>query len=268
MKKKRMTRNSFKRKVILFGIMAFMSIALVATGFAAWVIAGDSYKTTSGNVTIGTVTEKSLTVTLDSTEADIAFECQQADVKGRIRKSGSAQEALSFVVSGTVTDATFLDTLTVAISMPNSIKKAVGEEEGANKYITIPKATNELTYLGDGVSAFTGSEDGYYVVDNADGTKTAYFRFTVKFGWGEFFGGVNPGYWYDGVADSEDTPLVDDEGNPITTGVDKDLETILEEMNTFKNAVYVDQTYTDENGFTHTRKVAPSITVKVIATAG
>ena len=264
MKKKRMTRNSFKRKVILFGIMAFMSIALVATGFAAWVIAGDATENTAGNVTIGTVTDKSLDITLNSTSADIAFECDQNDTHGRIRKSGDEVEKLSFVVSGEITDASFLDTLSVVITLPDSVKNAVGDDSNP-KYITIPKEVNELNYLGDGVTAFIGSEDGYYIVENADGTKTAHFQFTVKFGWGEFFGGVNPGYWYDGVADSEDTPLkTDDEGNPtiVGTGAEKTSEEVMQEMNEFRNSVYVPAT---EPGGLPT---PPAIDVKVVATAG
>lgn len=262
MKKKRMTRNSFKRKVILFGIMAFMSIALVATGFAAWVIAGDATENTPGNVTIGTVTDKSLDITLNSTSADIAFECDQNDTHGRIRKSGEEVEKLSFVVSGEITDASFLDTLSVVITLPDSVKNAVGDDSNP-KYITIPEEVNELLEIS--TTDFESGKDGYHVVDNVDGTKTAYFQFTVKFGWGEFFGGVNPGYWYDGVADSEDTPLkTDDEGNPtiVGTGAEKTSEEVLVEMETFRNSVYVPAT---EPGGSPT---PPAIDVKVVATAG
>lgn len=253
MKKKRMTRNSFKRKVILFGIMAFMSIALVATGFAAWVIAGDATENTAGNVTIGTVTDKSLDITLNSTSADIAFECDQNDTHGRIRKSGEEVEKLSFVVSGEITDASFLDTLSVVITLPESVKNAVGDDSNP-KYITIPKEVNELLEIS--TTDFEGGKDGYHVVDNVDGTKTAYFQFTVKFGWGEFFGGVNPGYWYDGVTGATD------EVHEDQSGAGKSTEKVMEEMETFRNSVYVPAT---EPGGLPT---PPAIDVKVVATAG
>lgn len=34
----KLTKNSYKRKVILFGVLLFMSIALISTGFAAWIM--------------------------------------------------------------------------------------------------------------------------------------------------------------------------------------------------------------------------------------
>ncbi len=262
MKKRRMTRNSFKRKVILFGIMAFMSIALVATGFAAWVIAGNATEQTSGNVTIGTVTDKSLTITLDSASANIAFECDQADTKGRIRKSGDEVETLSFVVSGKITDASFLDTLSVMIALPESVVKAKGSDS-TPKYITLPEVNNELLEISE--TEYNDKKDGYYVEDNGDGTKTAHFQFTVKFGWGEFFGGVNPGYWYDGVKDATDAPLkTDDEGNPtiVGTGAEKTSQEVLDEMEAFRNLVYIPG---EGEG---APLVAPTINVSVVATAG
>lgn len=42
----KLTRNSYKRKIILFGVIVFMSIALISTGFAAWVMSQEKKAST------------------------------------------------------------------------------------------------------------------------------------------------------------------------------------------------------------------------------
>ena len=42
MAKQKLTRKSYKRNIIVFGLMFFMGIALVSTGFAAWVLSQDT----------------------------------------------------------------------------------------------------------------------------------------------------------------------------------------------------------------------------------
>ena len=61
----KLTRNSYKRKIILFGVIVFMSIALISTGFAAWVMSQEKKASTNGNVTVGAVTEGNIEITLD-----------------------------------------------------------------------------------------------------------------------------------------------------------------------------------------------------------
>ena len=76
----KLTRNSYKRKIILFGVIVFMSIALISTGFAAWVMSQEKKQSTSGNVTVGAVTEGNIEVTLDPlTVKDFKFEPKESD---------------------------------------------------------------------------------------------------------------------------------------------------------------------------------------------
>ena len=232
MKKKRMTRNSFKRKVILFGIMAFMSIALVATGFAAWVISGNATSEANHNVTIGAVTDKSMTMKLDTTAANILFECDEDDDSGRIRKDGEKFEKLDIVISGQIYDAIYLSELTIKMQLDSAIITAAGDDTNP-KYIKLPANYNseiKLNKLPDGTTNFNSGE-GYYVIDGTgeqSGMKVAVFKYTISFEWGDFFGGVNPGYWYDGVIDGEGTL------HESQDGAEKDIDTVLAEMNAFR----------------------------------
>ena len=238
MKKRRMTRNSFKRKVILFGIMAFMSIALVATGFAAWVISGNATENATHNVTIGTITDKSMTMELDTTAANILFECDENDVSGRIRKDGTKFEKLDIVISGKIYDAIYLSELTIKMQLDAAIIAAAGDGTAENpNYIKLPENYEQeikLNKLPDGTTDFNSGE-GYYVVDGAtvgkEGMQVAIFKYTISFDWGDFFGGVNPGYWYDGVTDAEGTVHTDQ------SGAEKDSEDVLAEMNAFRKLV-------------------------------
>ena len=55
----RLTRNSYKRKIILFAVFVFISIALISTGFAAWVMSNDA--TLDANGFAGKSGEKGIT---------------------------------------------------------------------------------------------------------------------------------------------------------------------------------------------------------------
>ena len=54
----KLTKKSYKRKRVLMGLALFMSIALVSTGFAAWVISSSVEKEGEGHVSAGTVSDK------------------------------------------------------------------------------------------------------------------------------------------------------------------------------------------------------------------
>lgn len=61
MSKQKLTRKSYKRNIIVFGIMIFMGVALVSTGFATWVLSQDTTVENTGNVEVGIVADESLT---------------------------------------------------------------------------------------------------------------------------------------------------------------------------------------------------------------
>ncbi len=176
----KLTRNSYKRKIILFGVIVFMSIALISTGFAAWVMSQEKKKSTSGNVTVGAVTEGNIEVILDElTVKDFKFEPKESDTTGRVRNDKTNFESLTVTVTGTIKNTQFLKEATIKMNVKDAVKQA--ETAG---YIILPECANSEVVL-------TLTESG---------TNEKKFSYDITFKWGSKFGGENPGEYYDSAA--------------------------------------------------------------------
>lgn len=177
----KLTRNSYKRKIILFGVIVFMSIALITTGFAAWVMSQEKKQSTSGNVTVGAVTEGNIEITLDElTVKDFKFEPKESDTTGRVRNDGTNFESLTVTVTGTIKNTQFLKEATIKMNVKDAVKQA--ETAG---YIILPECANSEVVL----TTLTES-----------GTNEKKFSYDITFKWGSKFGGENPGEYYDSAA--------------------------------------------------------------------
>lgn len=177
----KLTRNSYKRKIILFGVIVFMSIALISTGFAAWVMSQEKKQSTSGNVTVGAVTEGNIEITLDElTVKDFKFEPKESDTTGRVRNDGTNFESLTVTVTGTIKNTQFLKEATIKMNVKDAVKQA--ETAG---YIILPECANSEVVL----TTLTES-----------GTNEKKFSYEITFRWGSKFGNVNPGEYYDSAA--------------------------------------------------------------------
>lgn len=176
----KLTRNSYKRKIILFGVIVFMSIALISTGFAAWVMSQEKKQSTSGNVSVGAVTEGNIEVILDElTVKDFKFEPKEGDDTGRVRSDGTNFESLTVTVTGTIKNTQFLKEATIKMNVKDAVKQA--ETAG---YIILPECANSEVVL-----TLTKS-----------GTNEKKFSYNITFKWGSKFGGENPGEYYDSAA--------------------------------------------------------------------
>lgn len=176
----KLTRNSYKRKIILFGVIVFMSIALISTGFAAWVMSQEKKQSTSGNVTVGAVTEGNIEVILDPLAVkDFKFEPKKGDDTGRVRSDGTNFESLTVTVTGTIKNTQFLKEATIKMNVKEAVKRA--ETAG---YIILPECANSEVVL-------TLTESG---------TNEKKFSYEITFKWGSKFGNVNPGEYYDSAA--------------------------------------------------------------------
>lgn len=176
----KLTRNSYKRKIILFGVIVFMSIALISTGFAAWVMSQEKKQSTSGNVTVGAVTEGNIEVILDElTVKDFKFEPKEGDDTGRVRSDRTNFESLTVTVTGTIKNTQFLKEATIKMNVKDAVKQA--ETAG---YIILPECANSEVVL-------TLTESG---------TNEKKFSYEITFKWGSKFGNVNPGEYYDSAA--------------------------------------------------------------------
>lgn len=176
----KLTRNSYKRKIILFGVIVFMSIALISTGFAAWVMSQEKKQSTSGNVSVGAVTEGNIEVILDElTVKDFKFEPKEGDDTGRVRSDGTNFESLTVTVTGTIKNTQILKEATIKMNVKDAVKQA--ETAG---YIILPECANSEVVL-------TLTESG---------TNEKKFSYNITFKWGSKFGGENPGEYYDSAA--------------------------------------------------------------------
>lgn len=176
----KLTRNSYKRKIILFGVIVFMSIALISTGFAAWVMSQEKKQSKSGNVTVGAVTEGNIEVILDElTVKDFKFEPKESDKTGRVRNDNTNFESLTVTVTGTIKNTQFLKEATIKMNVKDAVKQA--ETAG---YIILPECANSEVVL-------TLTESG---------TNEKKFSYDITFKWGSKFGGENPGEYYDSAA--------------------------------------------------------------------
>lgn len=176
----KLTRNSYKRKIILFGVIVFMSIALISTGFAAWVMSQEKKQSKSGNVTVGAVTEGNIEVILDElTVKDFKFEPKESDTTGRVRNDKTNFESLTVTVTGTIKNTQFLKEATIKMNVKDEVKQA--ETAG---YIILPECANSEVVL-------TLTESG---------TNEKKFSYDITFKWGSKFGGENPGEYYDSAA--------------------------------------------------------------------
>ncbi len=173
-----MTRNSFKRKAIIFGVMIFMSIALISTGFAAWIISTNAKDSQTGNIEVGVVTEKNIkieNVTFKDGKKSFIFEPKESDTTGRVRNDGSNFESLSVTIEGTIENVGFLDVLTITLTLPETMKTAAS---ATKNYIVLPECASSAQEV---------------TVDRTTGA----FSYTITFKWGSAFKDQNPGEYYD-----------------------------------------------------------------------
>ena len=175
----KLTRNSYKRKIILFGVIVFMSIALISTGFAAWVMSQEKKQSKSGNVSVGAVTEGNIEVILDElTVKDFKFEPKENDKTGRVRNDGTNFESLTVTVTGTIKNTQFLKEATIKMNVQNQVNQAV-----TDGYIVLPECAGKEV-----------------VLTLTDGGSEKKFTYDITIEWGTKFGGKNPGEYYDSDA--------------------------------------------------------------------
>lgn len=227
----RLTRSSYKRKLIMFGVSIFTALALSATGFAAWVLSQDAKGTVDGNITVGAIDEANIAITnlaFTSGMDAFVFEPREDDEDGRVRNDGVNFESLTAEINWSLSNYQSVGEITVDLKLPASVKAAID----AN-YLALPagmtlltdassnpvtETIEEKTYyvarytiaagltasgnLTDGAS--TPNNIGEYTVTETDDIKNATFTLGLTFGWGSAFNYENPGVYFDTTAASAD----------------------------------------------------------------
>lgn len=209
MKTKKLTKNSYRRKIILFAVFVFVSISLISTGFAAWVLSSNSHDDASGNVEVGVVKDGSLKVEITNKTTvsgyTFYFEPKEGDNTGRVRvdKDDPKTEQLSLTIEGKINRVDILSELSYVIELPEGVKEA------ANK---------SLIVLPDGVT-------DKVVISKENISEDGSFSFAVTFKWGSVFKGMNPSLYYDS----------DEDGLSVS---DEDVQKTLEDLRAYVYGYY------------------------------
>lgn len=214
-----MTRNSFKRKAIIFGVMIFMSIALISTGFAAWIISTNKGGEATGNIQVGVISEKNIQVLdVKLSAASFEFEPAKDDNNGRLRWDGSKHEILSTTVTAYVTNTEYLKELNIKLDL----SEAVGVQNAAtSKYINLPTCVTTVNVKDTHLAALGAEEDFKYndsknyseltEAEKAAAGTVKKLTYEITFTWGEKFGKTNPSLYYDDAGKSNSDDIMRDD---------------------------------------------------------
>ena len=209
--KTRVTRKSYRRNVIMFGVMLFLSIALISTGFAAWVMSSDAVKTPSGDITVSTITESSLTLDVELvSNGTVVFGPLEGDTQGNVKCDPMAEtEQLDIVIKGRVNRTDILESITIRLYADETVSRNLIAARDAG-YIKLPACLDIKAY--DSATSCVVIEvdlselDEVQVSVEGEGGEptqvTAYeFTETISFGWGDKYKHndtvYNPSIYYD-----------------------------------------------------------------------
>ncbi|MBE6634574.1 MAG: hypothetical protein E7617_00045 [Ruminococcaceae bacterium] len=197
-----LTRSSFKKKIIVFGVAVFTALALTATGFATWVLSTSVSKNAGGNVNVGITNEAKIgisEVTYVDNKKEIHFEPLADDSTGRVRWDGENSENLAVEFFVELTNLDVVATITIDSIIPDGVLAA--ETAG---YIKIPAWVKSQVLIVNGMNSSDHSlDDGWsYKVEDRDTgggstVKVGVLTCRLEFEWGEKFNGLNPSEYYD-----------------------------------------------------------------------
>ena len=244
----KLTRKSYRRKLILFGASIFMSLALTATGFAAWVLSKDATVSAEGAVEVAAVVESSIEMTeikfITKNAAGqqllgedgkpvrtFRFEPLENDNSGWVRWDGVNSELMNLTIQWTLSNYDIVGDYYVEFQIPKTIQDAIdagyiGLKTGAGQftlasgtdgkatYVTltdengkesqyatythiISKGTEQVPTLSTGKGNQGGEDFLTYEVTESNGLKNITVTMNLTFIWGDAFGGMNPGEYYD-----------------------------------------------------------------------
>lgn len=230
----KLTRKSYKRKKIAFAAVILGGVALVSSGFAAWVLSANATKGASGVTTVGKVKDNSLSMSIElqylkpgttnvwekqtpDSGRDIAtgtfdFDPTYEDVRKtdqRIYNDGENFERLTLRYAVTVTskDNKSFDKLNVKMEEEGATGKV--QSAVAKNYVIAPDcftAAKGVDLPADGGSFEKQDNTSKKETPDAEKVCTWTTNYDVSFKWGSFFSatkegeGTNPGDYFDSPA--------------------------------------------------------------------
>ena len=272
---RKLTRRAYNRKVLVFGISIFMSIAMISTGFAAWVLSSvTGVEDAKSPVKVAVVTDNSITIKVTQWDGSkwngdtLSFDAEADDHTGRVQADPEAKEVLTLPINIEITGAGTLSSATMRVDLPEKIARAMQSNPnyltlkkiGGYEVGTIAFETKGETSAYPRVQASTVGTDGkiatltlYENLKKVGEEEQVVFSFIVplakegtafktsqsmalEFGWGSFFGNLNPCEFYDSTTAKRDG----------TAGADIDAATVSTEMEAFETAMGITAAETEE----------------------
>lgn len=225
---KKVTRHAFSKKAIMITASLFVTLALITTGFAAWLISSGTSGEGTGNITTATIDDARLGLTVAMAEGKdfVCFGPQADDKVPHIMydppKEGEKddKEVLTATVTGTINNYDRLKEFNITIKISDKALTAAGytwtgTNEGESSrtytynaekaYISLPEyavdTDGRFLPLPSDMSKTTAPKtisagDSMFTDGATENEKR--FTFDVTFGWGEKFEECNPGKYLDG----------------------------------------------------------------------
>lgn len=264
----KLTRKSYKRKKIAFAAVILGGVALVSSGFAAWVLSANATGDATGGVTVGEVKDASLEMTITRQEynfgtsewdskpdlngAKFCFEPRKDDEQGepaagqtqnRVFNDGTNFEQLEvrYVVVVSSTNEKAFKQLNVKMEETTADKK-IDTAINPKNWVTAPKcyATEGITISSDTKTESDKEVNKFKCSQNTVGQETKYtwtIIFSDKFSWGTAFNELNPGNYFDEDPVGKNVVLKTKDEKEDQTGTS--VESILKDMhNTLDNAEF------------------------------
>lgn len=226
---KKVTRHAFSKKAIMITASLFVTLALITTGFAAWLISSGKTGESTGNITTATIDDARLGLTVAMAEGkDFVCFGPQADddhpdirYKPPVGDEKDDKEVLTATVTGTIKNYDRLEKFNITIKISDKALTAAGytwtgtnEGESSRTYtynaekacISLPEYAVDtdgrfLPLPSDPDNKTTAPKtisagDSMFTAGANENEKK--FSFDVTFGWGAKFEGYNPGKYLDG----------------------------------------------------------------------
>ena len=231
---KKNTNLTSRRKWVLTGVMGFAGVALLTTGFATFIV-GNMNNTAAEDigVTVDTVQNKSVELTVDLTDSDIILKETTSKGTSTDIVQSDAVDATALDIVGNITvkyGDSFFNKDTQNMSLVFSLKYLTGSENDPhtnNQKNLIQDAGNAITttYRTEpktAASTAEGTLDSWtYIeapkaIDLTNETPTEEGNLnvitlseTLSFKWGSFFNGMSPVSYYNGLDFSDKTTASD-----------------------------------------------------------
>lgn len=264
----KLTRKSYKRKKIAFAAVILGGVALVSSGFAAWVLSNNKENSNEGAVTVGEVKDASLemTVTLktkrytldtqdwtaqnDVNSGKFNFNPEFGDVEGKGGRVYNDSESdgkfdcenltLRYTIVVSSTSRTAFKELKVLMNEKDSGTKISTATSETNNWIVAPSCFGKEETISASSSTDAQQKKFTGPTEKTLEGKTTYswtLDYDLTFGWGSAFNSMNPAKYFDEDSTGKNVPL---KRNNDTSEGQKSVQEILETMHTtLDNAQFI-----------------------------